>query len=572
MIEFNTIKWKNFLSTGNNFTEVQLDKTSSTLILGANGAGKSTILDALCFGLFGKAFRRINKPQLINSINEKECVIEVRFTIGRNKYLVKRGIKPNIFEIFVNDSMLDQDSKIKDSQTYLEDNILKLNYKSFTQTVILGSATFVPFMQLSASDRRDIIEDLLDIKIFTSMNEILKVRQFELKDKMSKNENDRVLCDNKIHVQSSYIEEINNAKKSSIKSIENKINLREESISKNLDFIEQKTNKSNELMTLVRDETSVRKKQNKLDSLESQLMSNLKKNKKDEKFFSEVDNCPTCKQKVNDSHRESMTSDARKKVIELETAIEKLGSEFKKVNDRLNSISDIQEQISLCSSQVSEKNSEIKLLRRDINEFKNEITELQSKDTSVSHLYTELNKLETELSSLDNTRKELSESREYHNIASMLLKDTGVKTSIIKYYLPIMNKLINQYLQSMDFYVNFTMDEKFSESIKSRSRERFTYASFSEGEKMRIDLALLFTWRAIAKMKNSVNTNLLILDEVFDSSLDNNGTDEFLKLLNTLGGNNVFVISHKGEILYDKFRSVIKFDKIKNFSQIVKEK
>ena len=572
MIEFNTIKWKNFLSTGNNFTEVQLDKTSSTLILGANGAGKSTILDALCFGLFGKAFRKINKPQLINSINEKECVIEVRFTIGRNKYLVKRGIKPNIFEIFVNDSMLDQDSKIKDSQTYLEDNILKLNYKSFTQTVILGSATFVPFMQLSASDRRDIIEDLLDIKIFTSMNEILKVRQFELKDKMSKNENDRVLCDNKIHVQSSYIEEINNAKKSSIKSIENKINLREENISKYLDFIEQKTNKSNELMTLVRDETSVRKKQNKLDSLESQLMSNLKKNKKDEKFFSEVDNCPTCKQKVNDSHRESMTSDARKKVIELETAIEKLGSEFKKVNDRLNSISDIQEQISLCSSQVSEKNSEIKLLRRDINEFKNEITELQSKDTSVSHLYTELNKLKTELSSLDNTRKELSESREYHNIASMLLKDTGVKTSIIKYYLPIMNKLINQYLQSMDFYVNFTMDEKFSESIKSRSRERFTYASFSEGEKMRIDLALLFTWRAIAKMKNSVNTNLLILDEVFDSSLDNNGTDEFLKLLNTLGGNNVFVISHKGEILYDKFRSVIKFDKIKNFSQIVKEK
>ena len=572
MIEFNTIKWKNFLSTGNNFTEVQLDKTSSTLILGANGAGKSTILDALCFGLFGRAFRKINKPQLINSINEKECVIEVQFTIGRNKYLVRRGIKPNIFEIFVNDSMLDQDSKIKDSQTYLEDNILKLNYKSFTQTVILGSATFVPFMQLSASDRRDIIEDLLDIKIFTSMNEILKVRQFQLKDKMSQNENDRVLCDNKIHVQSSYIEEINNAKKSSIKSIENKINLREESISKNLDLIEQKTNKSNELMTLVKDETLVRKKQNKLDSLESQLMSNLKKNKKDEKFFSEVDNCPTCKQKVNDSHRESMTSDARKKVIELEIAIEKLGSEFKKVNDRLNSISDIQEQISLCSSQVSEKNSEIKLLRRDINEFKNEITELQGKDTSVSGLYTELKKLETELSSLDNIRKELSESREYHNIASMLLKDTGVKTSIIKYYLPIMNKLINQYLQSMDFYVNFTMDEKFSESIKSRSRERFTYASFSEGEKMRIDLALLFTWRAIAKMKNSVNTNLLILDEVFDSSLDNNGTDEFLKLLNTLGGNNVFVISHKGEILYDKFRSVIKFDKIKNFSQIVKEK
>tara|TARA_E500000178_G_scaffold316782_1_gene336833 strand:+ start:1649 stop:3367 length:1719 start_codon:yes stop_codon:yes gene_type:complete len=572
MIEFNTIKWKNFLSTGNNFTEVQLDKTSSTLILGANGAGKSTILDALCFGLFGKAFRKINKPQLINSINEKDCIIEVRFTIGRNKYLVRRGIKPNLFEIFVNDSMLDQDSKIKDSQTYLEDNILKLNYKSFTQTVILGSATFVPFMQLSAADRRDIIEDLLDIKIFTSMNELLKVRQFQLKDKMTQNENDRVLCDNKIHIQSSYIEEINKAKKSSIKSIQNKIDLREDSISKNLDFIDGTLKKSCEFETLIDDHALVKKKQNKLDSLESQLMSNLKKNKKDEKFFSEVDSCPTCKQKVNDSHRESMTSDARGKVIELETAIEKLGAEFKKVNDRLNSITDIQEQISLCSSQISEKNSEIKLLKRDINEFKNEITELQSKDTSVGGLQKELKKLEDSLSNLDNIRKELSESREYHNIASMLLKDTGVKTSIIKYYLPIMNKLINQYLQSMDFYVNFTMDEKFSESIKSRSRERFTYASFSEGEKMRIDLALLFTWRSIAKMKNSVNTNLLILDEVFDSSLDNNGTDEFLKLLNTLGGNNVFVISHKGEILYDKFRSVIKFDKIKNFSQIVEEK
>ena len=572
MIEFNNIKWKNFLSTGNNYTSVQLDRTSTTLILGSNGAGKSTILDALCFGLFGKAFRKINKPQLVNSINEKDCSIEINFTIGRKKYLVRRGIKPNVFEVWIDGKMLDQDSKIKDSQTYLEDNILKLNYKSFTQTVILGSATFVPFMQLSASDRRDIIEDLLDIKIFTSMNEILKVKQSVLSSSLSENEHDRKLINNNIQLQKKYIEEVAATKTSSIKSIENKISLRDASITENEKIIDSEISNQDNLTSSVEDKDTTQQRQNKLDSLESQLMLNLKKNKKDEKFFSEIDNCPTCKQEINDTHKHSMCSDAKTKVSELELGLQKISIEFKKVNARLNSIADIHEKIRLSGKIISEKQSEIKIMRSNILEFNSEIKELNESDTSTKPLEKELAKQEKNLDKLNSIREELVEKREYQNIASVLLKDSGVKTSIIKYYLPVMNKLINQYLHEMDFYVNFTMDEKFSEVIKSRSRENFSYASFSEGEKMRIDLALLFTWRTIAKMKNSVNTNLLILDEVFDSSLDNTGTDEFLKLLNTLGGNNVFVISHKGEILYDKFRSVIKFGMVKNFSQIVEEK
>jgi len=343
MIEFNNIKWKNFLSTGNNYTSVQLDRTSTTLILGSNGAGKSTILDALCFGLFGKAFRKINKPQLVNSINEKDCSIEINFTIGRKKYLVRRGIKPNVFEVWIDGKMLDQDSKIKDSQTYLEDNILKLNYKSFTQTVILGSATFVPFMQLSASDRRDIIEDLLDIKIFTSMNEILKVKQSVISSSLSENEHDRKLINNNIQLQKKYIEEVTATKTSSIKSIENKISLRDASITENEKIIDSEISNQDNLTSSVEDKDTTQQRQNKLDSLESQLMLNLKKNKKDEKFFSEIDNCPTCKQEINDTHKHSMCSDAKTKVSELELGLQKISIEFKKVNARLNSIADIHE-------------------------------------------------------------------------------------------------------------------------------------------------------------------------------------------------------------------------------------
>lgn len=572
MLEFQNIRWKNFLSTGNNFTEVILNKSSTTLILGTNGAGKSTILDALTFGLFGKPFRKINKPQLTNSINEKDCLIEINFNIGKAKYLVRRGIKPTIFEIYHNGKLIDQDSKAKDYQRYLEENILKLNYKSFTQTVILGSATFVPFMQLNANDRRDIIEDLLDIKIFSTMNDHLKVRQSALKDDIDMNTLERDKVEYSIDMQERYVESTAKNKAKKIKTNINRIAEKEVEVSSAFDEIETINAKITELNESISDFESVKKKQSKLDNLESQLLANGKKHKKDIDFFEKIDTCPSCKQSVGDEHRCNIVDDKKSKIDEINDAVEKLSEQFKVVNKRLSEITTTQDEIYKLNSKVTENNTTIRMIQRNIKEIQEENDELQNDETSITELKKELKKLTTSLNKLDNKRKELLEKREYYNVSSMLLKDTGVKTSIIKYYLPKMNGLINKYLKEMDFYVNFTMDEKFSENIKSRGRENFSYSSFSEGEKMRIDLALLFTWRQIAKMKNSVNTNLLILDEVFDSSLDNSGTDEFLKLLNALGGNNVFVISHKGEILYDKFHSVIKFDKVKNFSQIVEEK
>ncbi|NDB27924.1 recombinase [archaeon] len=572
MLEFQSIKWKNFLSTGNNFTEVALNKSSTTLILGTNGAGKSTILDALTFGLFGKPFRKINKPQLTNSINDKDCLIEINFQIGKTKYMVRRGIKPTIFEIYHNGKLIDQDSKAKDYQKYLEENILKLNYKSFTQTVILGSATFVPFMQLNANDRRDIIEDLLDIKIFSIMNENLKQRQSLLKDDIDTNTLERDKIEYSIDMQERYMENAAKNKAKKIKTNNEKISEKETEVSSAFDEIEIINSKIIELTESISDFDDVKKKQNKLDSLESQLIATGKKHKKDIDFFETIETCPSCKQSVEDEHRCNIVDDKKSKIEEINTAVEKLSKQFKVVNSRLSEITTVQDEIYKLNSKVTENNTTIRMIQKNIKEIQEENDELNNDETSITELKKEMKKLTTSLSKLDIKRKELVEQREYYNVSSMLLKDTGVKTSIIKYYLPKMNGLINKYLKEMDFYINFTMDEKFSENIKSRGRENFSYASFSEGEKMRIDLALLFTWRAIAKMKNSVNTNLLILDEVFDSSLDNSGTDEFLKLLNTLGGNNVFVISHKGEILYDKFHSVIKFDKVKNFSQIVQEK
>jgi len=572
MLEFQSIKWKNFLSTGNNFTEVALNKSSTTLILGTNGAGKSTILDALTFGLFGKPFRKINKPQLTNSINDKDCLIEINFQIGKTKYMVRRGIKPTIFEIYHNGKLIDQDSKAKDYQKYLEENILKLNYKSFTQTVILGSATFVPFMQLNANDRRDIIEDLLDIKIFSIMNENLKQRQSLLKDDIDTNTLERDKIEYSIDMQERYMENAAKNKAKKIKTNNEKISEKETEVSSAFDEIEIINSKIIELTESISDFDDVKKKQNKLDNLESQLIATGKKHKKDIDFFETIETCPSCKQSVEDEHRCNIVDDKKSKIEEINTAVEKLSKQFKVVNSRLSEITTVQDEIYKLNSKVTENNTTIRMIQKNIKEIQEENDELNNDETSITELKKEMKKLTTSLSKLDIKRKELVEQREYYNVSSMLLKDTGVKTSIIKYYLPKMNGLINKYLKEMDFYINFTMDEKFSENIKSRGRENFSYASFSEGEKMRIDLALLFTWRAIAKMKNSVNTNLLILDEVFDSSLDNSGTDEFLKLLNTLGGNNVFVISHKGEILYDKFHSVIKFDKVKNFSQIVQEK
>ena len=572
MLEFQKIRWKNFLSTGDNFTEILLNKSPTTLILGANGAGKSTVLDALTFGLFGKPFRKINKPQLTNSVNEKDCLIEIEFIIGKTKYLIRRGIKPSIFEIYHNKKMINQDSKIKDYQKYLEDNILKLNFKSFTQTVILGSATFVPFMQLSAKDRRDIIEDLLDIKIFSSMNEILKSRLIDHKESARENDNERNNIDNQIHLQESSIEEIKKDRKKLIQSSKKKIEEYQLKINENDDCIEKLNAKIGMLNDTLVELKPVQKKISKMDSISAGLTSKIKSLKEDQEFFHDIDNCPTCKQDVDASHKEMMIAERKDKQKEIEQALEDFKNEYEVINARMDKLLNTQSKVSSLTGDISEKTSHNRGLKTSIKDYEKEIEELESTDTSTTKMRKELKKFIEQKQKIERIREELLEEREYLNVASTLLKDGGIKTSIIKYYLPIMNGLINKYLHQMDFYVNFTMDENFSENIQSRNRENFSYTSFSEGEKMRIDLALLFTWREVAKMKNSVNTNLLVLDEVFDSSLDSNGTDEFLKLLNELGGNNVFVISHKGEILYDKFRSIIKFDKVKNFSKIVEEK
>ena len=567
MIEFKTIRWQNFLSTGNYFTEVQLNKSASTLIVGDNGAGKSTILDALTFGLFGKAFRKINKPQLVNSVNSKDCVIEIDFKIGNREYLVRRGIKPSVFEIYINGDMLDQDSKIRDSQLHLEETILKLNYKSFTQTVILGSATFVPFMQLTANDRRDIIEDILDIKIFSSMNDILKGKSSILKESLYENEKERELQDYKIELQERNIEEARDTKKNSIKLFKEKIKSKKIEQKEFIDSNKRVSGKIDTLLESVTDESKSIKTRKKFEKLENQLSNNMSKIDTEVEWFQTNDVCSTCKQDIGDDHKNCIVSEKDSKKQEIETALETIATEIIAVNSRISAIEETKNSIVSLRGVLNNNTSKSEFLQNNIDELETEIEHAESDQGNVKNLEKELKSLKKLLKELDTTRRELTETKNYYVVASQFLKDTGVKTSIVKYYLPIMNKLINKYLQEMDFYVHFTMDEKFVESIKSRGREGFTYASFSEGEKMRVDLALLFTWREIARLKNSVNTNLLILDEVFDSSLDATGTDEFLKLLNTLGGNNVFVISHKGDILFDKFQDVIRFEKVKNFSR-----
>ena len=567
MIEFQKIRWKNFLSTGDYFTEVSLNNSPTTLIVGDNGAGKSTILDALTFSLFGKSFRKINKPQLVNSVNSKDCVIEIDFKIGKTDYQIRRGIKPNIFEIYINGKMLDQDAKIRDSQVYLEETILKLNYKSFTQTVILGSATFVPFMQLSANDRRDIIEDILDIKIFSSMNDILKSKASILKDSLFTNEKNRELQDYKIELQDRTIEDAKNNKKNSIKLLKEKI---KDKKTEQATF--KKSNKKllverDDLIQEIVDESTMTKNRKKFEKLENQLSNNISKIDKEVEWFDNNDVCSTCKQNIDENHKNCIATEKSDKKTEIENALKSIAQEIDTVNTRISIIENKKTQILSLRSVIDQNTNKDEFIQKNIEEFESEIEAAESDHGNVKTLEKELKELRKILKELDEERRDLTDTKNYYVVASQFLKDTGVKTSIVKYYLPIMNKLINKYLQEMDFYVNFTMDEKFSENIKSRGREGFTYASFSEGEKMRVDLALLFTWREIAKMKNSVNTNLLILDEVFDSSLDATGTDEFLKLLNALGGNNVFVISHKGDILFDKFDDVIRFEKIKNFSR-----
>lgn len=569
MIIFKLIRWKNFLSTGNRFLEIDFLKSKTTLIAGENGAGKSTVLDALCFGLFGKTFRKINIPQLVNSINERDMVVEVEFSIGRKDFKVCRGVSPRLFEIYVDDKLLNQDSKARDYQKYLESSILKLNYKSFTQVVVLGSSTFVPFMQLTAADRRAIIEDLLDIQIFSTMNVLLKQRVLELKDEMTSVDYKVQLIKDKIENQKGYIKKLTEMSKDNIDKKQAEVTEANGQVTTIQAEVDELRDQVEALLAQVKDKATVEGKLSYWEDLEKKIQRNARRAKEDIKFFEETDNCPTCEQLIDDAFRTKTLGERSDKVGELEDALKKIEEEITGVGERLSSITAVLNEVQSLEADVSERNTSISAITRYISKVQDEISTLLDKEDVTNQEKVKLQDLRDDVDRMTKRRDGLLDDRHYYEIAYNLLRDSGIKTKIVKHYLPIMNKLINKYLGAMDFFVQFTLDENFKEQIKSRHRDDFSYGSFSEGEKLRIDLALLFTWREVSRMKNSANTNLLILDEVFDSSLDAAGTEEFLKLLHALAGKtNVFVITHKADILTDKFDSQIRFEKKKGFTRI----
>ena len=565
MIHFKYVRWRNFLSTGNQFTEIQLDRNNTTLIIGENGAGKSTILDALCFGLFGKPFRNINKPQLLNSVNGSACEVEVEFRIGTKEVKVVRGIKPNKFEIYINGKMYNQDANVRDYQKYLEQQILKLNYRSFTQVVILGSSTFIPFMQLKARHRREVVEEILDIQIFSLMNMLVKQRMKTIAEDMREMDYNIKLNREKISLQEKYISEVKQNKDKLVEEKTLLISSNEEEVFTRNSANDKLNQEKDKWLTEIADKDKVVSTMSKLNNLKSTLREKKNSNAKMVEFFENNDICPTCEQTLDNS--EEMIALKEKEVSKFSAALKELEDKITESKGRQKIINEIVEKIRENEVQIAKNNQSVVQLEKFNATLSSEIEQLADEELSKSD-YDKLKRLNKKMKGLDEQKSKLREDQTYADAVRNMLQDTGIKTKIIKQYLPIMNKLINTYLTSMEFYVNFTLNENFEETIKSRYRDEFTYASFSEGEKMRIDLALLFTWRAVAKMKNSTNTNLLILDEIFDSSLDGTGTDEFLKILNTLGDENVFVISHKQDALADKFRSTIKFEKVKNFSHI----
>jgi len=569
MIRFTKIKWKNFLSTGGQFTEVRLDEHQTTLVIGENGAGKSTILDAICFTLFNKPFRSINKPQLMNTINGKNLVVEVEFCIGKKEYKIIRGMKPGIFEIYCNGDLLNQDAAARDYQKYLEEHILKLNYKSFTQIVILGSASFTPFMQLSLGNRREIIEDILDIQIFSVMNNVLKDRVVVLKDKIKEIDDKIEVGKHKVKVQQEYINKLETDKKRQEQDVQHKISETNQEIIALSAEVESLTADYNTKEESVSDYEDQYSKKTELKSLYKKLTERINKAKCEIDFYHDNDNCPTCNQIISEDVKTETIGKHETKITEVSDALNSISDSIETIEARITEIDTIKEEIFELQTKIVKINNSIIASQ---NYAKKLMADLDQDDTSDEKILEEkanLKALAKDIVLIANEKSVLNEDKFYHEAAGTLLKDTGIKTKIIKQYLPVINKLVNKYLSSMDFFVHFELDETFNETIKSRHRDEFSYASFSEGEKQRIDLALLFTWRTIAKMKNSASTNLLLLDEVFDSSLDTNGTDYVMNLLNTLGEDtNVFVISHKGDQLFDKFKNIIKFQKYQNFSRL----
>ena len=568
MILFKKIRWKNFLSTGNTFTELELDSSPSTLIVGSNGAGKSTILDALTFGLFNKPFRKINKPQLVNTTNEKDCLVEIEFNIGKKEYLIRRGIKPTVFEIYQNGKMFDQNASAADQQKHLEQNILKLNFKSFTQIVILGSSTFVPFMQLPAAGRREVIEDILDIKIFSTMNLLVKEKIRLFSDEIKELKMNSDLVKEKIEIQDRFITDLSeqshhriSAKKKDIDAFIIKMDVLDSNIQKLINSI-------SDLQENSEDPSKYETKHGKLQKLHLKMDARKKTLSNEIDFYDKNDDCPTCGQILEQDLKKSKIKQNLDLLDEIDVAMISMENEITHLSEKLNHVKEIHKDIYETTFELKKMQSAKENIQDKIDYIQNEINSIQTSNKNIEREKEKKQQYIGQKQVIDEMIAQKKQKKDEHDIVHYLLKDSGVKTRIIKKYLPLMNRLTRQYLQELDFSINFSLDEEFNESIKSPIHEDFSYASFSEGEKMRIDLALLFTWREVARVKNSVNTNLLILDEIFDSSLDTSGTDDFMKIIRfAIKDANIFVISHKGDLMHDKFANVLQFEKVQNFSK-----
>ena len=569
MILFKVVTWKNFLSTGNTPIEIVLNNSPSTLIIGDNGSGKSTVLDALTFGLFGKPFRRIKKDQLVNSVNGRDCIVEVYFDIGKRKYLIIRGIKPTRFEIYMDGKLLNQDASAKDYQKQLENNILKLNHRSFTQVVILGSSSFIPFMQLTAASRREVVEEILDIKVFSLMNYILKQRIKGNKESSQDIKYENELLEHKVTLQENKISESKDKSKTSLKELEKKMK-------KNWDDMEKLENEVKALNVLVTEwekdiipkHKKVKNDRTQLNNIKYRMEHKTNKAEQEIVFFKNNDECPTCEQHIDEKFKSKAIEERTNKMVVSACAMVSLDAQLTEMDSRIGLYEKIEKDKQEHEVNIAKKNTSVESILNFNEDVSKQINDIQTSGTLLAEDKTRLQEYREDSKRIKGEKEKIQDQANYLNIAKQLLQDSGIKTKIIKKYLPIMNKLVNSFLNQLEFQVKFELDEQFNEKIKSRYRDEFAYANFSEGEKMRIDLALLFTWRQIAKMKNSTNTNLLILDEIFDSSLDVNGTDEFLKILNTLSNENIFLISHKSDLNVDKFDSLIRFEKVQNFTKV----
>ena len=568
MIYFCNVGWKNFLSTGREWTSIDLSDNPATLIIGENGSGKSTMLDALTFGLYGRPFRKINKPQLVNSVNKRDCLVQVEFRVGGKLYTVRRGMNPSLFEIYVQGELLDQDAKMRDYQERLEKHILKINYKSFTQIIVLGSSTFLPFMKLNPGHRREVIEDLLEIEVFSLMNNLLRVKVAENQSLITENNSASMMVQEKISLQEKYIREVNEIKNDKIIETEKSLEENREKLVANESRVKDLLDDQELLQTFLEERAQMITDYNMFQGYKTKIEDRIRRVRDDVKTYRDMGVCKVCKQEVSHDHKHEIINEKSTEILECEEAISQLDDTLTATKNSIEEFDRYKDLSDAVDDEVKKLDTESESIRKYIDMLVRDIEYLSKVKDKAGEDQEKLQGYRNQLSVRDSESSELRESKQYLTIASDMLKDSGIKTLIIKQYLPIMNKLINKYLTDMDSYFDFHLDENFSEIIRANFRDTFTYDSFSEGEKMRIDLALLFTWRAIAKMKNSADTNLLILDEVFDSSLDTNGTEEFLKILQTMGSDNVFIISHKGDTLNEKFDNVIKFEKVKNFSKI----